>query len=230
MEIRLLRVTEQRRFFADALNKARATIGFTEKPGSCLGRIHLQFGDLYGVFDNTTNPDRMLAGFALHPLDRFAQSYPKPDLTHLPAHTVFEVGELWSFSPRAAVIARWGYGLVAGMRQAHALLIYPIINPWDLTRLYPRFETVGTPIRWPFAQTLDGGGVCVQPMVAQRGGLDALITMVSQGGFEAVDACSRIQFPDPIRRAMSIRAAMRRERSTPPVSQRGNTQVKSLPG
>ena len=52
----------------------------------------------------------MLAGFAIHGLDMFGQSYPKPDLTHLPPHAVFEVGELWSCSPGAGIAARWGCG------------------------------------------------------------------------------------------------------------------------
>ena len=95
---------------------------------------------------------------------------------------VFEVGELWSCSPGAGVSARWGCGILAGLLNAQAILIYPIIAPWDLTGAYPGFAKVGVPVLWPFAQTSDGGGILVQPMVSQDSGLEAMISMVSRGG------------------------------------------------
>jgi len=214
VEIRLLGPRNERLCFAAALARERAGAGsgFLEKPHSCIGQVHLQFGDLYGLFDETREADRMLAGFAIHGLDMFGQSYPKPDLTHLPPHAVFEVGELWSCSPGAGIAARWGCGLLAGLRQAQALLIYPIIDPWDLTGAYPGFEKVGPPILWPFAQTIEGGAVRVQPMVAQGTGLDAIISMVSRGGFEASGDHRVIRFPDPLPAAIDIHEAMRQAR------------------
>jgi hypothetical protein len=214
VEIRLLISRGERRRFATGLAKARASVGsgFMETRRSCIGQVHLQFGELYGLFDEARDTDRMLAGFATHALDMFGQSYPKPDLTHLPPQAVFEVGELWSCSPGAGVAARWGCGILAGLRHARALLIYPIIDPWDLTDAYPGFEKIGAPIPWPFAQTIDGGSVRVQPMVAQGTGLEVIISMVSRGGFEATGDHRVIRFPDPLRTAMDIRAAMRRAR------------------
>lgn len=214
MKIRLLSPGSERRSFAASLTRARASagIGFIEKRRSCIGQIHLQFGELYGLFDETRDADRMLGGFAIHALDTFGQSYPKPDLTHLPPQTVFEVGELWSSSPGAGVAARWGCGLLVGLRHAHALLIYPIIEPWDLTGSYPGFEKVGTPILWPFAETIEGDAVRVQPMVAQGTSLDEIISMVSRGGFEASDAHRVIRFPDPLRTAIDIREGIRQVR------------------
>jgi hypothetical protein len=216
MEVRLLGAQDgrgRRRFEHElAQARARAGIGFMETPRSRVGRIHLEFGDLYGVFDETEDPDRMLAGFAIHGLDAFGQSYPRPDLTHLPPHAVFEVGELWSCSPGAGVSARWGCGILAGLRDAQALLIYPIIAPWDLTGSYPGFERVGTPILWPFAQTTDGHGILVQPMVVQGVGLSAMVAMVAREGFEASEDHHLLRFGNPLAAAMGIREAMRRAR------------------
>ncbi len=96
MKLRYLRTQDERRGFEEALTQARAKagVGFMEKQRSRIGRMHLQFGDLYGVFDETEDPGRMLAGFAIHALDMFGQSYREPDLTALPPEAVVEVGEL----------------------------------------------------------------------------------------------------------------------------------------
>jgi hypothetical protein len=214
MELRHLGAQSERRSFEEALTHARAKagIGFMETQRSRVGRMHLEYGDLYGVFDETEDPDRMLAGFAMHALDMFSQSYPKPDLTHLPPEAVFEVGELWSCSPGAGVSARWGCGILAGLLAAQAILIYPIIAPWDLTGAYPGFAKVGVPVLWPFAQTSDGGGILVQPMVSQDSGLEAMISMVSRGGVEVSDDHRVLRFTNPLPEAMGIREAMRRMR------------------
>jgi hypothetical protein len=183
-----------------------------EKQRSRIGRMHLEFGDLYGVFDETEDSRRMLAGFAIHALDMFGQSYPKPDLTDLPPEAVFEVGELWSCTPGAGVSARWGCGILAGLQRAQALLIYPITDPWDLTGAYPGFSKIGQPILWPFAQTTEGEGILVQPMVSRGASLEAMVSMVSRGGFEASAGNQVVQFPNPLGEALGIRAAMRRAR------------------
>jgi len=214
VKLRYLCAQDERRCFEAALTQARAKagVGFMEKQRSRIGRVHLEAGDLYGVFDETEDPGRMLAGFAIHALDMFGQSYPKPDLTDLPPEAVLEVGELWSCTPGAGVSARWGCGILAGLLRAQALLIYPITDPWDLTGAYPGFNKVGQPLLWPFAQTTEGLGILVQPMVSRGAGLDAMVSMVSRGGFEASTDNRVVQFPNPLLAAMGIREAMRRAR------------------
>ncbi len=96
--------------------------------------------------------------------------------------------------------------------RARALLIYPITDPWDLTGAYPGFNKVGQPILWPFAQTTEGLGILVQPMVSRGAGLDAMVSMVSRDGYEASADNQVVQFPNPLPAAMGIREAMRRTR------------------
>ncbi len=212
MEIRSLSPQDERHCFEQALTRARAGagVGFTEKPRSRIGRMHLQFADLYGVFDENGDLDRMLGGFAIHALDMFSQSSPEPDLRELPPESVFEIGELWSCSRGGGVAARWGCGIMAGVLRARALVIYPIIDPWDLTGSYPGFARTGAPVVWPFAQTIDARPIRVQPMVARDRGLAAMISMGSRGGFELSANQRVVRFADPMLAALGIRAAMRR--------------------
>src|SRR3990172_12762130 len=97
MELRLLSTEAERRAFAHRLVEARETrgAGFKESAQSLIGEVHLAFGRLYGLFDEDgPDPDEMLAGFVMHNLATFSQSYPRPDLTHLPPRAGFECGEL----------------------------------------------------------------------------------------------------------------------------------------
>ena len=214
MELRYLDTQAQRQRFEIELTAARARggIGFGESPRSRIGQVHLTFADLYGVFDEREDPDLMLAGFAMHALDVFGQSYPKPDLTHLPPETVFEVGELWSRSLGAGVSARWGCMILAGLLKAQSILIYPIVHPWDLTGAYPGFSKACPPVQWPFAQTADGRSILVQPMVAQGSGLAQLMSMVLCAGFLTSSNNHVIRFDNPLTTAMQIRHAMRNTR------------------
>jgi len=88
----------------------------------------------------------------------------------------------------------------------------PITDPWDLTGAYPGFSKVGQPLLWPFAQTTEGLGILVQPMVSRGAGLSAMVSMVSRGGFEASADNRVVQFANPLPAAMGIREAMRRAR------------------
>ncbi len=212
MELRLLESETERAAFEHALTQARASkgSGFMEKRRSRLGRVHLAFADLWAVFDETSStPDRMLAGFAMHSLDLFSQSYPKPDLTHLPPAEVFEVGELWASSLGAGAAARHGGFIVLGTFAATTLLIYPIAKPWDLTGNYPDYRAVDAPIEWPFAETLDGQKIYVQPMILDGANLARRISSAMGAGFEALDGSRRFRFDNPLAAAIEER---RRER------------------
>ncbi|HKD66971.1 MAG TPA: hypothetical protein VKB84_09040 [Candidatus Binataceae bacterium] len=216
MELRLLDNEADRAAFERALTEARATkgSGFMEKQRSRLGRVHLAFADLWAVFDEeSSTPDRMLAGFAMHSLDLFSQSYPKPDLTHLPPEEVFEVGELWALSLGAGAAARHGGFIVLGLQGATSLLIYPIAKPWDLTGGYPDYRAVDAPIQWPFAETLDGDKIYVQPMILDGENLRRRISSAAAAGYEVRDDNRLIRFENPLAAAILERRLARMRRA-----------------
>jgi hypothetical protein len=185
MELRQLTTENERRIFEECLTKARATrnSGFKECARSHLGRAHLAFVNLYALYECEMDPaERMLAGFVLHDLGTLPQSYPKPDLSHLPPHSVLEGGELWSLSTGAGRIARHVGAAVAGLLQAKAILLYSILKPIDLTASYAQLGFVNAcePVKWPYAETLDGSEVWVQPLILEGALLEAYI----RAGFE----------------------------------------------
>jgi hypothetical protein len=185
MELRQLTTENERRIFAECLTKARATrnSGFKECARSHLGRAHLAFGNLYALYECEMDPaERMLAGFVLHDLGTLPQSYPKPDVSHLPPHSVLEGGELWSLSPGAGRIARYVGAAVAGMLQAKAILLYSLLRPIDLTASYSQLGFVNAceSVKWPYVETLDGGEVWIQPLILEGARLEAYV----RAGFE----------------------------------------------
>jgi hypothetical protein len=216
MELRLLESETERAAFERSLTEARATkgSGFMEKRRSRLGRVHMAFADLWAVFDETSSaPDRMLAGFAMHSLDLFSQSYPKPDLTHVEPAEVFEVGELWALSLGAGAAARHGGFIVLGLQGASTLLIYPIVKPWDLTGGYADYRMVDSPIEWPFAETLDAQKIYVQAMLLDGENLTRRISAAMGAAFEARDGNRRIRFENPLTAAIMERRVERMRRA-----------------
>ncbi|HXW85063.1 MAG TPA: hypothetical protein VEJ86_11700, partial [Candidatus Binataceae bacterium] len=154
MELRQLRSETDRQMFAKRLAEARATrgFGFKDCTGARLGDAHLTFGDLYAIYEDESSPaETMQAGFAVHNLATLPQSYPQPDLTHIPPQYVLEGGELWSLSPGAGRIARLVAAAIAGIMQARAILIYAIAEPVDIRRFYLEdgFSDIGSLVEWP---------------------------------------------------------------------------------
>jgi len=203
MELRLLRTENERRVFAERMDAARAKrgVGFCENPHSLLARIHLTFATLYGLFEQPDEPvERMMSGFRMHDLAAIPQSFPRPDMTHLSANSVFECGELWSFSKGAGILARRGAMIVCGLLGAKAILVYPVVHPVDTTRSYleTNFVKVGEPVWFAFGQTLDGGKLLVQPMVLEGEALENLMRKVFALGFETRENHSVIRFENPI--------------------------------
>jgi len=200
MELRQVKTDDVRRIFAQRMNEARAGrgVGFNETPESLLGRVHLAFAQLYALYEQPGEPpERMLSGFAMHNLASFPQSHPKPDLTYLPARSVLECGELWSFAKGAGLLARRGAALIAGLLQAKAILVYPVSKPWDGTASYVDFAKVGEPVDWPYGQTLDGAPLQVQPMVLGGEALERLVARAFALGFETCDGNSCVRFDNP---------------------------------
>ena len=200
MELRLLTSETERASFARRLREVRAMrgAGFAETARSMTGEVHLKFANLYGLFDDHTPAAGMLGGFAMHDLAMFGQSFPRPDLTHLPPEKVFECGELWALAAGAAPILRHAGWILAGQLEAAALLLYPIFKPWNLSSAYDKgFERTGDPVEWPYARTLGGGKIWVQPMVSQGEALRNIIDMAQAYNFEVMDNGDRIRFNTP---------------------------------
>jgi hypothetical protein len=203
MELRLLSSPADRRAFARNLVETRLSkgAGFCETKRSLVGEAHLAFGRLYALFDNLgPDPDEMLAGFVLHDLATFPQSYPRPDLTHLPPETVIECGELWAKAAGSARLTRQAAWILAGQLKARAILLYPLYKPWNLSTFYNGdFDRVGDPIEWPYIRTLEGDRMFVQAMVSSGEKLARLVAEASQWGFQATPDATHIIFASPHR-------------------------------
>ncbi len=200
MELRLLTTPAERQMFARRLTDVRMMkgAGFSETRRSVIGEVHLAYGNLYGLFDEGLAADQMIGGFAMHDLAMFSQSYPKPDLTHLPPEAVFECGELWAVAAGAGRLIRHGGAILARELDAKALLVYPIFKPWNLSGGYPGFNRVGDPIEWPYARTLDGGKIYVQAMVGENAAIDGAIEEAGEYGFEVLDGGKHVRFHTPV--------------------------------
>jgi hypothetical protein len=199
MELRQLTTPTERQHFARRLTEVRMMkgAGFSETHRSVVGEVHLAYGKLYGLFDENLAGGEMLGGFAMHDLAMFSQSYPKPDLTHLPPENVFECGELWAVAAGAGRLIRHGGAIIANELGARALLVYPILKPWNLSHGYPGFERAGEPIEWPYARTLEGGKIFVQAMVGEQPAIQCALREAEEYGFEVLDAGKRIRFHTP---------------------------------
>ncbi len=199
MELRLLTTDAERRAFARRLSEIRIMrgAGFSETRKSLIGEVHLTFGNLYGLFDESELVPEMIGGFAMHDLAMFSQSYAKPDLTHLPPEAVFECGELWAMAAGAGRLLRHAGAILAGVLDARALLVYPIFKPWNLTGGYKSFTRAGEPIEWPYARTLDGRMIHVQAMVLEGEALTNAVADAGQYGFEMLDGGTRLRFTAP---------------------------------
>jgi hypothetical protein len=213
MELRMLTTEAERRTFARRLSEVRIMrgAGFSETRRSVIGEVHIAFGNLYGLYDETKLVPEMIGGFAMHDLAMFSQSYAKPDLTHLPPETVFECGELWAVAAGAGPLLRNAGIILAGLLEAKAALVYPIFKPWNLSGGYKYFERAGEPIEWPYARTLDGGKIYVQAMVLEGYALDAAIAEAGQYGFEMLDDGKRLRFNTPF--GVSTRRIVERRRA-----------------
>ena len=216
MELRRIKTEAERRIFAERMNEARVRhgVGFTERPRSVLAKVHLQFAELYALYEREgEQTERMMSGFAMHDLETFPQSYPKPDLTHYPAWSVIECGELWSFSKGAGILARRGAAIIAGVRLARAILVYPICKPWDKSESYSQthFTKPCEPVEFPYGVSNTGEPIWVQPMVLEGDALQDLTRKVFALGFETLKDHNIIRFENPIALKPSL------ERPTIPV-------------
>jgi len=75
--------------------------------------------------------------------------------------------------------------------------VYPIVKPWNLSCAYKQFARIGEPIEWPYARTVDGGKISVQPMVLQGEALNRTIEEASSHGYSVLDGERGIRFDSP---------------------------------
>jgi hypothetical protein len=185
MELRLLVTDQERGVFADRLAEARGRLGlqFREKSRSQLAKIQLAFGDLYGLFENESDDsDQMIAGLATHDLEMFPQTCPKPDLSHLPPHSVVECSDLWSLKKGAGLMVWCGMVVPLLARQTQAVLVYLSDSPEGNSGFYTGtgFIKMGDPSLYPYLETLDNQPIFAQAMVLQGDALDQLAKVLSR--------------------------------------------------
>ncbi len=198
MELRLLETEAERNLYRAAMTEARANKGgkFRETARSRLSEIQLTFARLYGVFSEA-DPNRLLGGFSIHRLDEFSQSFPVPNLSHLPPSGVYEAGQLWASSHDAVPALRKGSMILLGLLQAQALLIYPLIIPRDISQFYKVFRRVGAPFELAFAETVTGDKVYLQAMLLEGDQLRRQVELASRDGFETRSGHSLVRFAVP---------------------------------
>ena len=81
MELRQLTSERERRIFGERMEEARAKKGarYRETRRSAIGKIHLEYGLLYGLFEHDNGlPEEMMSGLLMHDLASFPQSFPQP--------------------------------------------------------------------------------------------------------------------------------------------------------
>ncbi len=175
-----------------------------------LGEIHLTYGQVWALFDEDgPAPQEMLGGFIIHNLAMFPQSYPRPDLTYLPPETVWECGELWALAAGAARLARHAGYILAGLREAKAILVYVALKPRDTTSLYKTFSRAGEPVPWHYVRSLDGTAHWAQPMVLEGLALEMTAQVATAVSFESYDErCLQFRNPFPIVPRINRRRAL----------------------
>lgn len=199
MELRLLTTEHERRVFSVRTEQVRAKngVGFRERARSRWAQIHLTYGNLYGLFENDRDPaERMIAGLAMHDLEMFPQTCPRPDLSHLPPRSVLEVGDLWSRAVGAGALARAGAAILAGLLDAQAILAYLGVKPFDGTPFYRAagFVNAGEPVEYPYLETLKGEPILAQPMILAGESLAKLTRVFSQLIVEASEDASVLRY------------------------------------
>jgi hypothetical protein len=218
MELRQLTTECERQMFGKYLAEARATrgiVGLKETARSQLCKTHLTFGNLYAIFENPEEPpERMIGGFTMHDLATLPQSYPRPDLSHLPPRLVLEGSELWSLSTGIGRIAAGAAAAVTGVLQAKAIIVYPVVSPVDRTRPYVQYSFADAceRVKWPWGETIDGGEVWVQPMILEGEKLEEYVRSGFDFIFQTAGSRRPLRFDLPeVRRKISEPTAPEKE-------------------
>ncbi|MBF6567795.1 MAG: hypothetical protein IVW54_02840 [Candidatus Binataceae bacterium] len=185
MELRYLTTDRQREIFGERLAHARANVGlkFKEKSRSQLARIQLMFGNLYALYEDEQDSDEsMISGVAMHDLEMFPQTCPKPDLTHLRPSSVIEMSDFWSLSKGAGMLVWCGAAVQVAHQNPGAILVYMVVGPGKRLASYlaAGFAKVGESFVYPYLETAEGGEVKVQTLILEGARLAKLIRVLSR--------------------------------------------------
>jgi hypothetical protein len=184
MEMRLLNTEVERSIFSSRVAEARAKQGkiFREVAGLNLdNHARLSSANLYGIFENEFAPsEHMLAGIAMHDLRVFPQSCAQPDLSYWPPQSVIECSDHWSLSVGAGISAWNGVAVHVARGQFCAVLAYLAVGSSAHAAFYAAmgFSEKGTPVEYPFVETLSGVKPQVQGLVLEGSALQRLTERV----------------------------------------------------
>jgi hypothetical protein len=165
----------------------------TAHVGASMPGIYEHYGRSYALFESIA-PEGLaqpIAGFSVHSLDAFAQSYSEPVLTGLPPSSVFEIGELWFVTRRNIRRLLKGIFILSGLARLEGLLVYPTIAPQNWTVEFTEFSRVTDPIRSGKKQD-----VWVQGMLLHADDLRSTVKRAMCQGFDVQPGLNRISFVD----------------------------------
>lgn len=205
MEMRLLTTQCERGIFMERVAEARATHGgiYREVCGSRINnRARLASANLYALFESAGDPaEQMIAGVALHDLETFPQSCPKPDLAHLPPRSVLECSDHWSLSRGAGMRAWHGAAIEVVRLQARTVLAYLAVGSSDHMGFYAAmgFVKAGEPVEYPYVEKLDGTKPWVWPVILHGQPLQTLTMGVAGLSAAILDNHRIIRFTNSVR-------------------------------
>lgn len=205
MEMRLLTTKFERGIFVERVADARARHGgiYREVCGPRINnRARLASANLYALFESDEDPaEKMIAGVALHNLETFPQSCPKPDLTHLPPQSVLECSDHWSLSRGAGMRAWHGAAIEVVRLQARTVLAYLAVGSSDHMGFYAAmgFVKAGQPVEYPYVEKLNGTKPWVWPVILHGQPLQKLTVGVAGLRVEILDNHRIIRFTNSAR-------------------------------
>lgn len=209
MELRLLTTDSERAIFVERVAEARASQGAGFREIAAMrtsNERRLRSSMLYALYESEAAPaERMIAGLAMHDLERFPQSAREPDLSHLPPRAVLECSDHWSLSPGAGVLAWCGTAIPVRRMRARAILVYLARKPFDATAFYVAagFVNAGEPVECPYVEMLDGAKILVQPMILTGEAMRRLDAVLWPLCVESPDDRRVIRFKDTAGRRMA---------------------------
>lgn len=168
--------------------------GFQETSQSKLGDIHLAFGDLWGLFDDS---NKMIAGLILHNLATMPPSFNKPDFSHLPPEKVIEGSELWSLTPGAGLLLQQGIAFLGLRQNIECFYAYVPVTPVDLRKFYSGFSPLSEVFLWPWVITDKNEKTFAQAMGLLGNKIKAFLSNSDNEKYIVNDACTEILYPIP---------------------------------
>lgn len=195
MKLKKIVHPEERDIFISNLHLSRSIRkggGFKETPQSKLGEMHLAYGDLWALFDDT---NKMIAGLVLHDLATLPASYNKPDFSHLAPEKVIEGSELWSLTPGAGLLLQQGTALLGLRNNIECFYAYVPVTPIDLRKFYSGFYPLSEVFLWPWVITDQNEKALAQAMGLLGNKFKAYLSQIEDEKYIINDAYTEILYP-----------------------------------